>query len=220
MQLISLNVSAIQAVFHRGRLVETGIFKRPVLDRRRLTRMRIEGDQQADLRHHGGVDKAVYCYPQEHYAYWKKELSRDDLSPGAFGENLTVTGLDETEVCIGDVFRIGDAVVQVSQPRTPCFKLGIRLELPAIVELFLRSGRVGFYVRVLEEGNLAAGDPITDIGCGIGRLTVRDAWHLMHFDQANLEAAARAAQLPGLADDWKQTFGQRAGAVDRKHHIE
>jgi MOSC domain-containing protein YiiM len=140
--------------------VLSGIVKTPVAGPRRIAFHNIEGDRQADLRVHGGERKAVYAYPYEHYARWAEELARTDIAPGQFGENLTTEGLLETTVRIGDRLRVGTALLEVTQPRSPCFKLAARMGLPAFPRLFLKSGRSGWYLRVIEEGNVEAGDPI------------------------------------------------------------
>ena len=152
MKLLSVNVSQPKEVSYNGKRIKTGIFKEPVSRRTMMRRLNLNGDGQGDPTVHGGVHKAVYIYTVEHYAYWKRELGRNDLTYGQFGENLTVEGLLEEYVHIGDVFRVGEALVEVSQPRVPCFKLGIKMRNARIVKPFLASERVGFYVRVLEEG--------------------------------------------------------------------
>src|SRR5262245_25306653 len=149
MRVVSVNVGLPREVEWKGRVVTTGIFKTPVAARVALRALNLEGDRQADLTVHGGADKAVYAYPSEHYPFWRRELPGLDLPCGAFGENLTTEGLDEAEVRIGDRFRVGTAEVRVTQPRIPCYKLGIRLGRDDIVERFLWSGRSGFYLAVL-----------------------------------------------------------------------
>ena len=160
MELLSVNVGRPRSVVDRGRTVRTAIFKVPLLVRVRVGRLNIDGDRQADLRVHGGPDKAVYAYDLSGYTFWRKELARA-LPFGQFGENLTVEGMPETEVHIDDVYRVGGAVLQVSQPRSPCFKLALKMELPRFPRAFLASGRTGFYLRVVEEGEIGAGDAIT-----------------------------------------------------------
>ncbi len=160
MKLLSLNLSFPKTIQHDGELVRTGIFKTPITHRVRLHTLGLDGDGQADLRVHGGVNKAVYLYPSEHYPYWQTTLTRDDLTPGQFGENFTVEGLLETEVHVGDVFRIGSAVIEITQPRYPCFKLAIKMGRKDMLKLFWRSEFSGFYARVLEEGEVGAGDEI------------------------------------------------------------
>lgn len=206
MKLLSVNVSQPKEVSYNGKRIKTGIFKAPVSGRTMMRRLNIDGDGQGDLSVHGGIHKAVYVYPIEHYDYWKRELGRDDLTYGKFGENLTVEGMLEETVHIGDVFRIGDALVEVSQPRVPCFKLGIKMRDPQIVKPFLESERVGFYVRVLEEGEVGAGDTIERIKVGEGQMTVKKIVHLRHFDDTNTAAVEKAASLPALTPSWRDSF--------------
>ena len=206
MKLISVNVSQPKEVSYNGKRIKTGIFKEPVSGRTMMRRLNLDGDGQGDLSVHGGIHKAVYVYPSEHYDYWKRELGRDDLTYGKFGENLTVEGVWEDKVHIGDVFRIGEALVEVSQPRVPCFKLGIKMGNPQIVKPFLESKRVGFYVRVLEEGEVGAGDTIKRTKVGEGQMTVKEIVHLRHLDNTNTAAAEKAANLPALTPSWRGSF--------------
>jgi len=158
MTLVSVQVGRPRTVRWRGRVVTTGIYKEPVTGRILLRRFNLDGDQQADLTVHGGRDKAVYVYPSEHYTFWRKELPGNPLPYGSFGENFTSEGLDERSVHIGDRFRIGGAVVDVTQPRLPCYKLGLRFGRPDMPKRFHASGRCGFYLMVVEEGEVGAGD--------------------------------------------------------------
>ena len=206
MKLLSVNVSQPKEVSYNSKRIKTGIFKEPVSGRTTMRRLNLDGDRQGDPTVHGGIHKAVYIYTIEHYDYWKRELGRDNLSYGQFGENLTVEGLLEEKVHIGDVFRIGDALVEVSQPRVPCFKLGIKMGNPQIVKPFLASERVGFYVRVLEEGEVGAGDTIERTKVGDGEMTVKEIVHLLHFDNTNVTAAEKAASLPALSPGWRDSF--------------
>ena len=208
MKLISVNVSQPKEIVHNGQTIKTGIFKEPVSGRTMMRRLNLDGDGQGDPTVHGGVHKAVYVYPIEHYDYWKQELGRDDLTYGKFGENLTVEGMLEDTIHIGDVFRIGEALVGVSQPRVPCFKLGIKMGNPRIVKPFLESTRVGFYVRVLEEGEVGAGDAIERISVGDGGMTVKEIVLLRHFDTANTTGTEKAANLPALTPSWRDAFGE------------
>ena len=173
-ELLSVNVARPRTVPLRGRTVSTAIFKEPVLFRVRVGRLNVEGDRQADLRVHGGPDQAVYAYDLSGYEHWRRELSRD-LPFGQFGENLTVSGLPETEVSIGDVYRVGGALLQVTRPRVPCAKLAMRMERPDFGKAFLASGRTGFYLRVLEEGEIGAGDPIERTAANPQHVTVASA---------------------------------------------
>ncbi len=176
--VVSVNV-ALPAPFLTAKGdVLSGIRKRPAAGRVAVRRLGLAGDGQADRSVHGGPDKAVYCYSQGHYAWWAERLGRTDLEPGTFGENLTVEGFGESEVRIGDVYRVGSAVLQVTRPRLPCFKLEARMGLPGFQRTFLDSGRVGFYCRVLEEGDVAAGDAVERISSPAGAATVlEDARH-------------------------------------------
>ncbi len=159
MRLASVQVGKARTLEHRGRSVRTGIYKEPVLFRVRAGRLGLDGDVQADRRVHGGPEMAVYAYDLSGYAHWRRELGVD-FPFGQFGENLTVEGMPETEVRIDDVYRVGGALLQVSKPRSPCFKLALKMERPKFPKAFLESGRTGFYLRVLEEGELGAGDSI------------------------------------------------------------
>jgi len=164
MHVVSVNVSLPKAVEWRGRTVTTGIFKEPVAGRIPVRSLGLVGDGQADLSVHGGPAKAVYAYPSEHYPFWRQELERPDLTWGAFGENLTTEGLAERKLRIGTHLRVGSALLEVTQPRLPCYKLGIRFGRADMVRRFLASGgRSGFYLAVLEEGAVAAGDPVERI---------------------------------------------------------
>jgi MOSC domain-containing protein YiiM len=208
MKLISVNVGRPRPVPHEGRVVSTGIFKEPVAGPVFLRRLNLDGDGQADLRVHGGADKAVYAYPFEHYAFWAGELGRDDFSYGQFGENFTITGWLEDAVCIGDEFQIGAARVQVTQPRSPCFKLGIRMGDDQFPARFAAANRTGFYLRVLQEGRVSAGDAIERVAHDAGSLSVRDVFRLRH-DRGTREEYERAAKLPALSPSWKAVFEKR-----------
>ncbi len=206
--LISINVGLPREIIHGGRAVSTGIFKAPVAGPVRLGRLNLAGDGQADLRVHGGTDKAVYAYPFEHYAFWAGELARNDFSHGQFGENFTTTGLLEDEVCIGDVFAIGEARVQVTQPRSPCFKLGIRMGDDQFPARFAAANRTGFYLRVLEEGSVVAGDAIERVERAADSMSVRDVFRLRHAGGTRAEYE-HAARLPALSPSWRTVFEKR-----------
>lgn len=203
MKVISLNVSLPQVVHWKGRDVSTGIFKEPVQGAVLLRRLDFDGDRQADLVAHGGRSKAAYLYPSEHYPYWKKELPGMELPWGMFGENLTTTGLDENDTHIGDQLRIGKAVVVVTQPRTPCYKLGIKFGRDDILKRFLESLRSGFYVSVREEGMVEAGDAIKRLEEDPERVSIAELNRLFaegKFDRAVIERAVRVKALP---DGWR-----------------
>jgi len=206
MKLLSVNVAEPRTVFHKLRLVRTGIFKTPVKGRVMMRRLNIDGDGQADLKNHGGEYKAVYTYDIQNYAHWKKELGRDDFAHGQFGENLTTEGMAEDQVCIGDIFRIGGAVAEVTQPRNPCFKLGIRVADKMFVRNFLESGLLGIYLRVIEEGEIGAGDAFKRIGAGPEQITVREMARLRNFSDDDLELTRRALRIPALEPEIKELF--------------
>jgi MOSC domain-containing protein YiiM len=173
-----------------------------------LRRLNLDGDGQADLRVHGGADKAVYAYPYEHYAFWGAELGRNDFAHGQFGENFTITGWLEDAVCIGDEFQIGAARVQVTQPRSPCFKLGIRMSDDQFPARFAAANRTGFYLRVLQEGRVNAGDTIERVAHDAGSLSVRDVFRLRH-DCGTRAEYQRAARLLALTPSWRAVFEKR-----------
>ena len=206
MKLISINVSLPRDVIWNGRTVTTGIFKEPVEGRVRLRKLNLDGDRQADLSVHGGPGKAVYCYPAEHYAYWRDELKRTDLPWGMFGENFTVEGMLEYETNIGDRFRIGSALVMVTQPRMPCYKLGIKFGRDDMLKKFLSSLRCGFYFSVLEEGAVAAGDEIELLKRDPNNITVTDITKLYSIEKTNNELKRRAIKVEGLPASWRSYF--------------
>ncbi len=207
MKLLSINVSQPKPIQYGGKTIQTGIFKEPVSGSVMLREKNIDGDGQGDLRVHGGTYKAIYGYPFEHYAHWQQALQRDDLIYGQFGENLTVEGLSEESVHIGDVFQIGSTVkLQITQPRVPCFKLAYKMGLPEFAKQFLESRRVGFYFRVLEEGEITAGDSITCIEIASEPMSVTEILNLRYFDTDNHEKIARARKLPALSPSWKRDF--------------
>jgi len=214
MKLVSVNVGLPRDVEWRGKTVRTSIFKVPVERRLRVTALNLEGDEQSDLSVHGGVDKAVYAYPSEHYAYWRRELPDMDLPWGAFGENLTIEGLLEENVRVGDRLRVGAAEFVVTQPRMPCFKLGIRFNRPDIVKRFLQSRRTGFYFAVLSEGEVGAGDSIELTARGEGGLTVAGVVNLYTVDAGNQELLRRATQSSALPESWRDYFRKRLWEPD------
>jgi MOSC domain-containing protein YiiM len=172
--VLSVNVSGPKPMTYRGQMLATGIFKTPVSGRVKVGRLGLAGDVQVDRRVHGGFDKAVYAYPHEHYAHWENFLGRDDFALGQFGENLTTLGLLEDDVWVGDVLRIGTALLQVTQPRQPCFKLMTKMNDFTFAKPFLASGRTGFYLRVLEEGEVGAGDLIECTASNLASPTIRE----------------------------------------------
>ena len=209
MQVISVSVGRPRRVRYRDREVETAIWKSPVDQPVRVGRLNLEGDAQADLTVHGGVDKAVYAYPVEHYDFWRAELPDVDLPFGAFGENLTVRGLSEAAVCVGDRYRIGTAELVVTQPRMPCYKLAVRFGRADMVKRFLQSGRSGFYLAVEREGTIAPGDAIVPLAIPRPSLTIAEVVGLYAKDLENQELLQRAAMLPSLPESWRSYFQKR-----------
>jgi MOSC domain-containing protein YiiM len=205
-KLISVNVGRPRVVISNGDPVSTGIFKAPAPGRVMLRTLNLDGDGQADLSVHGGPSKAVYVYPSEHYDYWKRELPEIELRWGMFGENFTSAGLSESELNIGDRFRIGSAIVMVTEPRMPCYKLGIRFGRPDIVKRFLASERTGFYFAVLREGDVAAGDPIQLMERREHSLKVSDVTRLYTREKHNSELLHRAIEVEALPESWRSYF--------------
>lgn len=179
-QLLSINVALPRHIEWRGRTVYTGIWKEPVQGRRRVNRLNVEGDGQGDTGGHGGEQRAVFVYQIESYRYWEERLGRSGLVPGQFGENFTIEGLPDGEVCIGDRYRIGTALFEVTQPRVTCYRVGIRMDEPPMAALLTSSGRPGFYLRVIEEGEVGAGDPILPVTKGPERMTVTEVNGLLY----------------------------------------
>ena len=214
MKLISVNVGLPREVTWHGRAVHTSIWKDPVQGRVHVATLNLDGDQQSDLSVHGGVDKAVYVYPSEHYPFWQGVLPGADLSLGAFGENFTSEGLLEDQVQIGDRLRIGTAEFIVTQPRMPCFKLGIRFERPDLVKRFLQSKRTGFYLAVQREGEVTAGDPIEFIDRPESGLTILDITNLYALDSQSQDLLLRATEAPALPESWKDYFRKRLWNAD------
>lgn len=209
MNLISVNVGLPRVVMYNGDPVSTGIFKTPVIGRVMLRTLNLDGDRQADLSVHGGPTKAVYVYPSEHYEYWKSELPKMALPCGMFGENFTSAGLFESELNIGDKFSVGSAVVMVTEPRMPCYKLGIRFGRPDIVKRFLASERTGFYFAVLQEGEVGAGDPIELIESSEHSVRVSDITQLYIREKHNVGLLHRAIEVEALPESWRSYFQHR-----------
>jgi MOSC domain-containing protein YiiM len=209
MKLLSVNVGLPREIQWKGKIVRTSIFKEPVAGGLRVAKLNLEGDQQSDLTVHGGIDKAVYAYPSEHYPFWRRELPGMDLPWGVFGENLTTEGLLEETLHIGDRLRVGSSEFVVTQPRMPCFKLGIRFNRPDIVKRFLQSGRSGFYFAVLKEGEVAAGDTIELLKQDEHGVTVSDIVNLYRSDADNQDTLRRVSELPSLPNNWREYFRKR-----------
>jgi len=210
MKILSVNVGLPRQVASNGKSVTTGIYKSPVHGQVRVTRPNVEGDGQADLSVHGGPNKAVYAYPSEHYAYWQRELPGIEMPWGMFGENLTLDGLVETDAHIGDRFRMGTAVLMVTQPRLPCYKLGIRFGREDMPDRFLYSRRTGFYFAVVKEGELGEGDTFQPIHRDASRVSISDVLHLCYGDgHQNAQLIERALNVEALSPGWRKRILKR-----------
>jgi len=216
MMVVSVNVGLPREVTYKGKTITTGIFKEPVEGRASLRRLNLDGDRQADLSVHGGPSKAVYAYPSEHYEYWREQLAGVDLPWGMFGENLTVEGLWEDRVNIGDLFRIGSAHVMVTEPRLPCYKLAAKFGRDDIIKRFLHSGRTGFYFAVLQEGEVGAGDRITVIGRDEHAVTVADITRLYVREKDDVRMLRRAVQVEALPESWRGYFQKRIEKLSKQ----
>ena len=212
MHVVSVNVGGPREVEWRGRLVRTSIWKEPVQGAVRVTSLTLDGDAQSDLSVHGGPDKAVYAYPAEHYDYWQRELYVDALPWAAFGENLTTSGILEPDIAIGDHVRVGSVELMVTQPRLPCFKLGIRFGRDDMVKRFLQSGRSGFYFAVVREGEITAGDRLEIAARDARGVTVADMIALETADEPDRDLLRRALETPALPESWKGHFRKRFAA--------
>lgn len=213
MKLLSVNCGLPREFVFQGRNVTTSIFKEPFPGRIALRTLNLDGDRQSDLSVHGGKDKAVYCYPVEHYEYWKVELPGRALPIGAFGENFTTEGLNEDSVHIGDRISIGSAEVVVSQPRMPCYKLGIRFESDDMVRRFLASRRTGFYLAVKREGEVGSGDEMTVLDHDPNSISVSEINRLYiakEYDKEDLRLVRRALTVQALPESWKEFLEEKA----------
>lgn len=209
MRVRSVSVSLPKSVIAGGESVVTGIFKEPVDGRIAVRKLSLDGDVQVDRRYHGGLNKAVYAYPFEHYAEWEKRVRRE-LTLGQFGENLTTEGLLESEVCLADVYRVGTALLEVTQPRMPCYKLGIRMNDVSFPKKFFTSGHLGIYFRVLEEGDVAAGDPIEFVKRDEEPVSLRALWKLCYGDEPNAELARSIwNRYSHMGGEWRKPLEQQ-----------
>jgi MOSC domain-containing protein YiiM len=218
MKLLSVNVGLPRLLAWRGDTFKTGIFKKSVSSRVMLRTTNLNGDRQADLAVHGGPNKAVYGYASEHYEYWRAELPEHPLDWGAFGENFTTEGLIETQVSIGDRYRVGSAVVMVRAPRLPCFKLAAKFQREDIIGRFLRSGRSGFYFSVVEEGEVGAGDEFQFLGTEKPTLSIYETFAA--YTSLDLELLQRAAQVKALPESWRERFQTRIDALQTATRFE
>lgn len=216
MKIISVNISIVKTVEHNGVSIDTGFFKTPVTERVDVSQTNLDGDQQADLKNHGGIDKAVYAFATDHYEFWKAEFGLDSMQPGQFGENLTVDGLLETECLIGDRYSIGQLVIEVSQPRVPCFKLGVRFNDNSMPKRFIAQGQTGVYFRVMEVGSVAPGDSLKLIHREADSVSVNELFNAFYNATDELQATDllnKAMLLTSLAQEWRTK-------IDRKIQIE
>src|SRR6266702_1243825 len=205
-RLLSVNVGLPRDIAWRGETVRTAIWKEPVQGRRMVRRLNIDGDKQGDLAGHGGEYRAVFVYQMESYHYWERQLGRDDLVFGQFGENFTVDGLSDREVCIGDRYRIGNALFEVTQPRVTCYRVGIRMNEPQMAALLVAHGRPGFYCRVIEEGEIEAGDEIVQVAADVARMTISAVNALLYKPGHPRNLLVQALRIPALSAGWRSSF--------------
>src|SRR6478752_7422230 len=205
-QLLSVNVGLPRDIDWKGKTVCTAVWKDAVHGRRKVGKLNIEGDGQGDLRGHGGEHRAVLVYQIDSYRYWEKQLGRRDFVFGQFGENFTVEGLPDDEVCIGDRYRIGSALFEVTQPRVTCYRVGIRMNEPRMAALLVSHGRPGFYFRVIEEGEVEAGEEIIKVASGTERMSVAEVSALLYLPGHRREELQRALRIPALSAGWKDSF--------------
>ena len=211
MKVLSVNVGLPRNVLFNGQIITTAIFKDPVNGPIILRKLNLDGDKQADLTVHGGIDKAVYSYPEEHYYYWRKQFPNMDLGWGMFGENFTTEGLLENAVNVGDQFQIGSAKLVATQPRMPCYKLGVRFGRMDVIRKFMTSGRPGIYFKVLTEGEIKTGDKIKLIKRDKNNVTVKDivTLYLTRNNTDNIETMRRATKIRDLPEGWRSEFQQK-----------
>jgi MOSC domain-containing protein YiiM len=212
MRLVSVNVGLPRVVTWQGKQVTTAIFKEPAAGRITLRTLNLDGDHQADLRVHGGEQKAVYCYPIEHYEYWRAELPGRELTPGNFGENFTTAGLLEDSMNLGDELVVGSTRIVITQPRLPCYKLGIRFQSEDMIKRFLASRRTGFYAAVMREGDVGTGDDIEVVHRDPAAVSVSDITQLFvtkRYGAAEVASARRALAVGALPESWKQHLRER-----------
>jgi MOSC domain-containing protein YiiM len=213
-RLLAVNVGLPQDVTWHGQTVHTAIWKRPVDGPRQVRRLNIDGDGQGDLAGHGGEHRAVFVYQIESYRYWQGQLGRDDFGYGQFGENFTISGLADDQVCIGDRYQIGEALFEVTQPRVTCYRVGIRMNEARMPALLVSHHRPGFYLRVLREGAVRAGDEIVQVAAGPKAITVAEIDGLLYLPGHSRERVLSALRIPALPDGWKASFRALAGQAE------
>jgi MOSC domain-containing protein YiiM len=216
MRIQALNVSLPKVVVYKGEEVLTGIYKVPTAEPLMVRKLNIDGDEQADLTVHGGDDKAVYGFPAEHYLYYQETLQQDPYQPGQFGENLTTEGMLESDVHIGDRYRVGEVVFEVSQPRSPCYKFAIKMGTAESLSVCINSAKTGFYFRVLSEGLIQSGDRIEVDYSNHSAPTVEEVHSLYYLDKKNLAGLTKAAQCNSLAKGWRDEFEKRISKLTAK----
>ncbi|MEK8127764.1 MOSC domain-containing protein [Paenibacillus filicis] len=211
--IVSVNIGQPQPLAYQKKFVPSGIDKKPVTGSIQLSFFNLDGDGQADLVHHGGKDKALCAYPLEHYSYWESTLGKT-FTCGDFGENMTISGLPETDIHIGDIFQWGEAIIQLSQPRQPCFKLSAKHGEPQLPKLVEETGYTGYYFRVLREGIVSADAPLQLLELHPQAITVEYANRIMHHEKQNAAAMLRLLELPELSDSWQATLRKRLAALE------
>jgi MOSC domain-containing protein YiiM len=218
MKVLSVNVGLPRKILFNGQIITTAIFKDPVKGSISLRKLNLDGDKQADLTVHGGLDKAVYSYPSEHYDYWRKQFPNTDLVWGMFGENFTTEGLFEDAVNVGDQFQIGSAKLVATQPRMPCYKLGVRFGRMDVIRRFMASGRPGIYFKVLTEGEVQRDDKIKIIRRDKNNVTVKDivSLYIARNDIDNIETMKRATKIRDLPEGWRHEFQQKIEQLKHK----
>ncbi|MGH9997456.1 MAG: MOSC domain-containing protein [Nitrososphaeraceae archaeon] len=218
MKVLSVNVGLPRKILFNGQIITTAIFKDPVKSPIILRKLNLDGDKQADLTVHGGLDKAVYSYPSEHYDYWRKQFPNTDLVWGMFGENFTTEGLFEDAVNVGDQFQIGSAKLVATQPRMPCYKLGVRFGRMDVIRRFMASGRPGIYFKVLTEGEVQRDDKIKIIRRDKNNVTVKDivSLYIARNDIDNIETMKRATKIRDLPEGWRHEFQQKIEQLTHK----
>jgi MOSC domain-containing protein YiiM len=218
MKVLSVNVGLPRKILFNGQIITTAIFKDPVKSPIILRKLNLDGDKQADLTVHGGLDKAVYSYPSEHYDYWRKQFPNTDLVWGMFGENFTTEGLLEDAVNVGDQFQIGSAKLVATQPRMPCYKLGVRFGRMDVIRRFMASGRPGIYFKVLTEGEVQRDDKIKIIRRDKNNVTVKDivSLYIARNDIDNIETMKRATKIRDLPEGWRHEFQQKIEQLTHK----
>jgi len=210
-RLISLNVGRPRLVVYNGKTINTGIFKQPISGPVQLQSLNLDGDRPADLSVHGGIYKAVYAYPSEHYPFWRQEIPGVDLPWGMFGENFTTAGLSEDELHVGDRFQIGSSILMVRQPRTPCYKLAAKFQRDDMIDRFLRSGRSGFYLSVEQEGSVAAEDAFQLLTRNQDGITISEMNRLFVREKYNQDLLRKAVHTAALPENWREYFAERLG---------